>query len=70
MKTWTLPENTVSSSVIENAVDRDTLSCVALTGTRPTIDMMIQRPDNNGQPTSIRTVILYIPTDESGFVKP
>ncbi|KAK7481943.1 hypothetical protein BaRGS_00026851 [Batillaria attramentaria] len=65
MKTWTLPDNTVNSSAIENAVDTDTLSCVALTGTKPTIDIFFQRPYNNGQPTSIRTVVLYIPTNES-----
>nr|KAG5701664.1 hypothetical protein BaRGS_027822 [Batillaria attramentaria] len=69
MKRWTLPDNTVNSSAIENAVDTDTLSCVALTGTRPTIDILFERRDNTGRPTSIRTVVLYIPTYESNAYK-
>ncbi|KAK7481913.1 hypothetical protein BaRGS_00026821, partial [Batillaria attramentaria] len=47
VKSWTLPDNTVNSSAIENAVDTDTLSCVALTGTGPVIDIFFQRPYNN-----------------------
>ncbi|KAK7481932.1 hypothetical protein BaRGS_00026840 [Batillaria attramentaria] len=63
-----LMHGTQSTSAIARVVDQDTLSCVTLTGKTPTINIWFDQPNQRGL-TRIRTIITYIPKQESGVFK-